>query len=385
MNLLHVISSCNPSSGGPIEGVKIMYKHFKKVGINPEILCSDSPKKIFTKNKDLPKIYAVGPGLFNYKYNPSLKSWLYKNIEKYDCVIIHGLWQYHNYAVWKVATERKIPYYIFYHGMLDPWFNKGNIFKYLKKKIYWNLIQHKIIKNAKSALFTSTQEKYLARKSFKPYKVKEKLAGYGTSGNPYHYNIKNNLFFKKYPKLKKKKLIIFFGRIHPKKGVDLLIEAFQEVFKEDSKYHLVIAGPYQKKYYEYLNKCFANHSNKLKNFTTWTGPIYNKLKWDFLKSCYFFCLPSHQENFGISITEAMASKKPVMITDKINIYKVIKKYKAGFVNNDDLKGVILNLKKIRELNKIKYKKMCKSSYDCYMGNFNMKNNIEKTINIIRKS
>ena len=59
MNLLHVISSCNPSSGGPIEGVKIMYKHFKKVGINPEILCSDSPKKIFTKNKDLPKIVKV--------------------------------------------------------------------------------------------------------------------------------------------------------------------------------------------------------------------------------------------------------------------------------------------------------------------------------------
>ena len=56
MNLLHVISSCNPSSGGPIEGVKIMYKHFKKVGINPEILCSDSPKMIFTKNKDLPKM-----------------------------------------------------------------------------------------------------------------------------------------------------------------------------------------------------------------------------------------------------------------------------------------------------------------------------------------
>ena len=74
-----------------------------------------------------------------------------------------------------------------------------------------------------------------------------------------------------------------------------------------------------------------------------------------------------------------------MITDKVNIYKVIKKYKAGFVNNDDLKGVILNLKKIRDLNKIKYKKMCKSSHDCYMGNFNMKNNIEKTINIIRKS
>ena len=107
MKLLHVISTCDPAAGGPIEGVKQFYKQFKKSGITPEILCSDDPKKQFNKNKDLPKIHALGPSKFSYYYNPALKNWLYKNIDNYDCVIIHGVWQYHNYAVWSVAKKKK--------------------------------------------------------------------------------------------------------------------------------------------------------------------------------------------------------------------------------------------------------------------------------------
>ena len=384
MKLLHVIPTCDPASGGPIEGVKQFYKEFKKSGITPEILCSDDPKKQFNKHKDLPKIHALGPSKFSYYYNPALKNWLYKNIDNYDCVIIHGVWQYHNYAVWSVAKKKKIPYYIFYHGMLDPWFKKKYPFKHLKKKLYWYLIQYKIIKEAKSVLFTTLEEKFLARKSFSPYKAKEKVVGYGISGNPYPYNLKDNLFFKKYPKLKEKKIIFFLGRVHPKKGVDLLIDAFEKVYKKNSKFHLIIAGPYEKKYYNFLNETFIKSSNKFKDSITWMGPIYNKLKWDTLNSCYFFCLPSHQENFGISVAEALASKKPVLITNKVNIYRDIKKYKSGFVSNDDYEGVILSLKKIMNLKKNDYREMSHNAYQCYKDNFNSINTSKKLINFIKR-
>ena len=157
--------------------------------------------------------------------------------------------------------------------MLDPWFKKKYPFKHLKKKLYWYLIQYKIIKEAKSVLFTTLEEKFLARKSFSPYKAKEKVVGYGISGNPYLYNLKDNLFFKKYPKLKEKKIIFFLGRVHPKKGVDLLIDAFEKVYKKNSKFHLIIAGPYEKKYYNFLNETFIKSSNKFKDSITWMGPI----------------------------------------------------------------------------------------------------------------
>ena len=382
MKLLHVISSCDPASGGPIEGIKQMYKYLKKFKINPEILCSDDPKKKFIKDKNLPKVYALGPGKLSYQYNPALKNWLYKNINNYDCVIIHGLWQYHNYAVWKVAKDKKKFFYIFFHGMLDPWFNKTYFFKYLKKIIYWNLIQYKIVKDAKSVFFTSLIEKKLARKSFYPYRANEKLVGYGTSGNPYKYDLKNNLFFKLYPKLKNKKIILFFGRVHPKKGVDLLLEAFIKIINQDSKIHLVIAGPYEKKYFEFLNQTYVRKLEKVRNSITWTGPIYNKLKWDTINSCSFFCLPSHQENFGISVTEALSCKKPVLITNKVNIYRDIKKYDSGLVCNDDLEGLILQLKKMINLSKAELSQMSKNAYYCYTNNFNIKKNIKKLVDII---
>ena len=99
MKILHVIPTCDPKSGGPIEGVKQFYKYYKKNGIKSEILCSDSPRNSFLKNKNLPKVYAVGPAKFDYGYNPNLISWLNKNIHKYKCIIINGIWYYHNYAV----------------------------------------------------------------------------------------------------------------------------------------------------------------------------------------------------------------------------------------------------------------------------------------------
>jgi len=266
--------------------------------------------------------------------------------------------------------------------MLDPWFNKTYFFKYLKKIIYWNLIQYKIVKDAKSVFFTSLTEKKLARKSFYPYRAKEKLVGYGTSGNPYKYDLKNNLFFKLYPKLKNKKIILFFGRVHPKKGVDLLLEAFIKIINQDSKIHLVIAGPYEKKYFEFLNQTYVRKLEKVRNSITWTGPIYNKLKWDTINSCSFFCLPSHQENFGISVAEALSCKKPVLITNKVNIYRDIKKYDSGLVCNDDLEGLILQLKKMINLSKAELSQMSKNAYYCYTNNFNIKKNIKKLVDII---
>ena len=384
MNLLHVIHTSDPSSGGPIEGIKQFYKNFKIHKINPEILCSDNPKKSYTRDKNLPKIHALGPTKFKYGYNTKLKNWLNNNLIKYNYVIVHGIWQYHSYAVWQVARSKNIPYYVFLHGMLDPWFKHKYPIKHIKKMIYWNLIEYKVLQDAKSVLYTTIQEKNLAKNSFQPYKVKEKVVGYGVGGNPYKFSRQNNLFFKKYPKLKNKKIILYFGRIHEKKGIDLLIRAFNQQLNKNSNFHLVIAGPFEEKYYDFLNKNFLSNSRLNNHSITWTGPLYKKVKWDLLNSCYFLCLPSHQENFGISIVEAMSCKKPVLITNKVNIFKDINKYKAGLICNINFNQISSNLNKMMTMNNVEFKKMCNNAYLCYKENFNSKNTSKKLIKFIKK-
>lgn len=378
--ILHVISSCNPNTGGPIEGIKQFYKIYKKLNIEVNILSNDNPKYKFLKDKYLPKVIATGPlPIFLKKlnnFNPKLLRWLKNNIKKYDFVIIDGIWQFHNYAVYKTAKKFKIPYFVFPHGMLDPWFNENYFFKKIKKIVYWNLIQHRVLQNAKKVLFTTKIKSELAKKSFRPYQINCSVLGYGIEGNPF-LKSKKNLFFKKFKKLEKKRILLYLGRITEKKGLDLLINAFNSI--REKGMHLVIAGNSNNRYAKKLKTLINNL--KINKFVTWTGPIYNKLKWDAFKAANLFCLSSHQENFGISIVEALSSGTPVLITNKINIYKIIKKYRCGYINNDDLKGTI---KSLNEWKTNKDKNLYKKSINCFNKNFQIENTVNKLIKILHE-
>ena len=380
MRILHVISSCNPATGGPIEGIKQFYKVYKKLNIEVNILSNDNPKDNFLNDKRLPKVIATGPLPIIYKklnnFNPKLLEWLKINIKNYDFIIVNGIWQFHNYAVYKVARKFNIPYFIFPHGMLDPWFNEKYFFKKIKKYIYWYLIQHKILNNAKKILFTSKTELKLAKKSFWPYNVREKFLGYGIKGNPY-LGSKKNIFLKKYKTLKHKKILLYLGRVAEKKGLDLLLTAFS--YTKDSDMRLVIAGNnnnnYAKKIVALIDKL------KIKKFITWTGPIYKKFKWDTYSAASLFCLPSHQENFGISVVESLSSGTPVLISNKINIHNIIKKYRCGYVNNDNLSGTLKSLNKWK---KNKSKKLYKKSINCFNQNFQIETVVKKLIKILNE-
>ena len=85
---------------------------------------------------------------------------------------------------------------------------------------------------------------------------------------------------------------------------------------------------------------------KLDSLITFLDPIYNNLKYDVFKCSKYFCLTSHQENFGISIVEALSHGIPVLITNKVNIWREIKNYHAGFVCDDNIDSITKNLNKM---------------------------------------
>jgi len=378
MKVLHVISSCHPRVGGPIEGIRQLSKYYKKYNIFAHILCSDKSSEKHTKDKTLPKIYAVGPDKLTYGYNPRLFSWLKKNINKYDLVIVNGIWQYHNFAVWKNAKKNNIPYYVIAHGMLDPWFNQNYPFKFIKKIFYWWIIQYWVLKNAKKMLFTTKEESKLAKKSFVPFPKNCVTMGYGISG--YKKNRGKNLFKIKYPNLNKKKILLYLSRITEKKGLDLLIHAFDQI--KENKIHLVIAGNNQNIYSQKIKNLVKK--NNLENFITWVGPLHGQIKWDALRAANLFCLPSHQENFGIAVAESLSCGTPVLITNKINIYNIIRKYDAGFVNNDTLNGTLISLNKWKRITKTKnYLKIINNAKNCFNENFKSEKVVQNLVKIFK--
>jgi len=336
MRILRSIHSLNPAGGGPVEYVIRSSFALMERGHQVEIVCLDPPKASWLRQSAL-KIHALGPGSPRYGYTPRFTQWL-KDPEcfrGFDAVIIHGLWLYHSFGAWRVLRASPTPYYVFPHGMLDPWFNRVYPLKHLKKLLYWPWAERRVLRDAAAVLFTSEEERRLARKSFPFYRCREVVVNYGIAPPDIDLIRAREDFLRRYPELRGKKLLLFLGRLHEKKGCDLLIQAFAA--GHDSSMHLVMAGPC-------ANQAYVSRLKELGAKTgapiTFTGMLSGNLKWGALSAADAFVLPSHQENFGIAVAEALACETPVLISNQINIWREIESDNAGYIETDDLKGTV---------------------------------------------
>ncbi|MBU3010330.1 glycosyltransferase [Polaribacter vadi] len=265
-------------------------------------------------------------------------------MKNYDLLIVHGLWQYQSFVVAQIAKSKDIPYYVMPHGMLDPYFQiaKERKLKAIRNRIFWQFIEKKLINNAKGLLFTCEEEKKLANTTFPMYNPKsEKVVGLGVELPPIETNKMREELQLIVPEWNGKPFWLFLSRIHPKKGVDLLIEAYTKLEQENIDLpQLIIAGPgliteYGKKVLE--------KSKSSKNIY-FPGMLTGDARWGAFYAAECFILPSHQENFGIAVVEALACGTPVLISNKVNIWREIEKNKAGIVQNDDTGSIFKSLK-----------------------------------------
>jgi glycosyltransferase involved in cell wall biosynthesis len=339
MRILHLIRSVDPSHGGPIEGVKNLGAANARAGHVVEVATLDSCDASFVAKFPMP-LHCFGPSFGKYGFTPRLVPWLRQHRNDFDAVVVNGLWQFNAYGAYLALHGTNTPYYIYPHGMLDPWFQRAYPLKHLKKAIYWRLIQHRIITAARALFFTCEEERILARKGFYPYRCREMVVNYGTS-IPKLTSGQRDLFFEQFPETRDKRCLLFVGRIHEKKGCDLLIRAFQsalrEARQETADWHLIIAGPDQSGLAKNL-KTLASELG-VAGRITWTGMLSGDLKWGAFQAAEAFVLPSHQENFGIAVVEALGCGLPVLISNQVNIWREILSDGAGLVDRDDQDGV----------------------------------------------
>ena len=143
-------------------------------------------------------------------------------------------------------------------------------------------------------------------------------------------------FYNQFPETRGKRLVLFMGRIHPKKGCDLALHAFANVLSGDLNWHLVMAGPDQVGWASSLQSLAAEL--RIQNRVTWTGMLNGDLKAGATGAAEVMLLPSHQENFGIVVAEALAQGVPVLISNKVNIWREVEHDGAGIIATDDVAG-----------------------------------------------
>ncbi|MFC3200252.1 glycosyltransferase [Alteromonas oceani] len=381
MKILHVISSLKLEAGGVAQGVLSLSSHYPKFGVQATAVTMDEIDDLLPDELNL-KVVRLGKGkLGAFSYNPKLGEWLKSNATDFDAVIVDGLWQYQGYIVNKILSKLDVPYYVYTHGMLDPWFKKEYPVKHLKKYIYWLLMQERILRNASSVLFTCEDERILARESFRPYKVRERVVGYGADITAVASSAEPKDFYEKFPSLIGKRIFLFLSRIHEKKGCDLLIQAFAKLAYLDETIHLVMAGPDQTGWRVELEK--LAEELKIDERITWTGMLAGTKKWGALKAAEVFILPSHQENFGIAVAEALAVGTPVLISNKVNIWREVAEFEAGVVANDDLQGTIKILRYWLDLDKESKERMIVNSLKCFQEKFEMEKACRNLVDLLK--
>ena len=318
-----------------MEGIRQITPGLEALGVSTTVACLDAPGSPWLSELPL-AVEALGPGLGRYGYRRGLVARLRELAAQHDVVVVHGLWQYPGFAVWRALRGSTVPYLVQTHGMLDPWFKRTFPLKHLKKWCYWPWAEYRVLRDAQAVLFTCERERQLARESFWLYQAREQVISYGTASPEGDPGLQRQQFLERFPELAGKRVLLFLGRIHPKKGVDLLIAAFAAVASADQDLQLVIAGPDQLGWQETLQGQAEDLG--IADRISWPGMLTGDLKWGAFHAAELFCLPSHQENFGIAVAEALACGLPVAIAEPVNISAEVVEAGAGLVHADTAVG-----------------------------------------------
>jgi glycosyltransferase involved in cell wall biosynthesis len=386
-------------AGGPSNSVRGILAAYPGNGSVGEVLTLDDPTAPFLREVDF-KVHALGPVSTRYGYNSRLIPWLRAERHRFDGVVLHGLWQYLGWAVrWAVYPDK--PYLVFTHGMLDPYFKHAFRLKHLKKVPYWLLNEYWVLNNATRVLFTSEYEASHATESFWPSHWNASVVPYGAGAPQGDPRALREAFLDRLPALRSRdggarRFILFLGRIHAKKGCDLLLEAFAQIADKVADLDLVFAGPDRVAMPGMKNQSAPGSGgtglkSRLINQAAargighrvhWAGMLYGDEKWGAFYACEAFALPSHQENFGIAVAEALACGKPVLISDKVNIWQEIARDGAALANPDTVAGTLRTLEEWIALSPEQKVTMGANAVDCFRRRYDMQANASGIIDIL---
>lgn len=355
MKVLHIVPTLSSASlqyGGPSVAVLEMCKELSRHGITVTIVTTHDKGAgagLFSESLGVkteavvhyfPKALSrIVPSRF--AYSPSLKKWLNKHISEFDLVNVHTIFNYPSTQGCIAAMRCNIPYLLRTCGMLDRWCLQRSR---LKKKIWMLLYGLRIINRASALHFTSEEEKKAADALHitapgivLPIGVaqKENDEGFGKS-----------VLGSQLGQFSGKKRILFLSRIHPKKGLDLLIPALGILAQKRDDFVFILAGTGELRHLRRVRRLLNRHN--LDRRTIITGFVEGREKSAVFSLSDIFILPSYQENFGLAAAEALSYGLAVVISSQVNIHRDVSSHNAGIVTACNIREIALGVEKLLE-------------------------------------
>ncbi len=300
--ILHVLPSLRQTDGGPIRIVLDLSARAEAIGLNSEVLGYSHPE--IPDNPLRPAQIHGQPRLS--------RSWLRQNLDRFDGVVLHGMWEHKHSVMATMCRNAGVPYACFPHGMLERWavYGQGPL-KALKKKLYWYAKERRVFANARCVYFITQRERERSETTFSLNVNQRLLACYGVEAEmtPVTEPATKELL-----RLGDRKFALFLGRLHPKKNLDFLLTAWKQAQLPEA-WHLVIAGSGDSKYTSEIRATIARQN--LDRGVHMIGFVTGSDKSYLLQKAQWFLLPSLQENFGLAVVEAIDHGCAVAVSDQV--------------------------------------------------------------------
>ncbi|BBM83288.1 glycosyltransferase [Candidatus Uabimicrobium amorphum] len=348
LRILHVSPSYYPAFcyGGPIHSVHLLNKNLVKQGQDVDVITSNAGLRDqnialnkWQKVDDVRVMYFKYYGYHHFTFSPRMFAYLLRVVKNYDIVHITAVWNFPVVAACIACCIHKIPFIISPRGTIYP---KTLLTKsrYLKK-LYYYLVARRCLNSSAALHFTTTDEQQKVQK-FLQLKAKGFVVANGIELEEFSPSTMN--FSEHYLGKKTTKYILFLSRLSWKKGIDLLLPAYAKFCKKYDDVCLVIAGPDEDNYTQFLHSIIQKYD--IETRVVFTGLINGEARVAAYQNAQCFILPSYSENFGMVAIEALACRTPIIISDQVGIFIEVQKHDAGLICETKVESVYNALESI---------------------------------------
>ncbi len=271
---------------------------------------------------------AAHPELAISYWPTSRKSWLLNRalrrefrhrVAEVDGLHIHGLWEQSSLMAARAARALGKPYIVSAHGMLEPWALARSR---AKKQIYAAAFERSTLAGA-GCLHALTRAE---ARNYREFGCTGPIAVI-PNGVDIPAQLSAESFLATYPSVRGKRALLFLGRLHQKKGVELLVRAWARVHAKAADACLVLAGPSEDTTRARAEQLVGDLG--LTAQVLFTGMLSTAMKWSALAACECFVLPSYSEGLSIATLEAMGAGVPVILTENCNLPEIVEQ-RAGW-------------------------------------------------------
>ncbi|MEW6367903.1 MAG: glycosyltransferase [Acidobacteriota bacterium] len=344
MKVLHVIPALAPRYGGPSMAAMEMVAALRELDVDAMIATTDAdgrsrlsvPIAVETVYRGVPAIFFRRNWNEPFGYSSGLAAWLTREVQRFDIVHVHAIFSHPCIAAARACRNASIPFIVRPLGALDPWSLRR---RKLAKKVLWAFGVFAMLRDAAVIHYTTEAEKRLAEERLKlrngiVIPIGIRLEEYQTRREPGEEQ-------------KWKPYVLVLSRLHPKKGLDVLIPAFLRATCDPSFNHwkLVLAGDGCAGHVEQLRRLAGGSGRVL--FPGW---LMDDQKIAAIQNAECLALPSRQENFGLCVLEAMACSVPVLVTPEVNLSQMVSEFLLGWACKLDEGGLEYELKHIMSSN-----------------------------------